>query len=229
MVTAMLPLPRPKAGLSQIEATIDESTWSHDVAGGPNDGALVAAIAAGDVAALDQLYRRYRAVAFAVACKVVQDPAAAEDVVHDAFLRFWRASSSFQPGRGSPRGWLLTIVRNAAIDALRARELAWRPRPTFASCEFQASVDDDICLTVAAAADARRVGSALTALPPEQRAAIELAFFGGLTHGQIAERTGVPLGTVKGRVRLGLRRLRQELQDLAPSGHENQPDQMRAA
>jgi len=197
--------------------------------GEPDDGALVAAVAAGDVAALDLLYRRYHPLAFGVACKLLRDRAAAEDVVHDAFLSVWRAASSFQPGRGSPRAWLLRIVRNAAIDSLRARELAQRPRTTLARLEAHAPADEDISWIVATAAEARRLGAALTALPAEQRSAIELAFFAGLTHDQIAALTGVPLGTVKGRVRLGLRRLRRDLQDLAPASSGTPPVHLRAA
>jgi RNA polymerase sigma-70 factor (ECF subfamily) len=216
MVTAILPLVIARSGTSPVGANTDESHLGHDAAGEPDDGALVTAVAAGDVAALDLLYRRHRSLALGVACKLLRDRAAAEDVVHDAFLSVWRAAASFQPGRGSPRAWLLTIVRNAAIDSLRARELAQRPRTTRARLQFHAPLDEDIGATVAMAAEARRLGAALTALPPEQRSAIELAFFAGLTHDQIAARTGAPLGTVKGRVRLGLRRLRRDLQDPAP-------------
>jgi RNA polymerase sigma-70 factor, ECF subfamily len=229
MVTAVLPFAIHRAGPSLIGMTIEDPAPGCIDAADVNDQALVAAIAAGDITALDQFYRRYRPAAFAVACKVLRDPTRAEDVVHDAFLRFWQSASSFQSGRGSPRGWLLTIVRNAAIDILRARDHAWQARSTFASCEADASGDEDICLTVAAATDARRLSTALMALPPEQRYAIELAFFGELTHGQIAELTGVPLGTVKGRVRLGLRRLRHELRDLAPSATGNQSIHLPAA
>jgi RNA polymerase sigma-70 factor (ECF subfamily) len=206
-----------------------ESDQDHGDAGEPDDLALMAAVAAGDVAVLDLLYRRYRLLAFAVACKLLRDPAVAEDIVHDAFLSVWRAASSFQPGRGSPRAWLVTIVRNAAIDSLRTRELARRPRTTFARLQAHAPVDEDISWTVVTAAEARRLGAALIALPPEQRSAIELAFFAGLTHDQIAELIGVPLGTVKGRVRLGLRRLRHALQDLAPSSADTPASQTRAA
>ncbi len=229
MVTAVLPLVISRAGPSPIGTSTEQPEVGDCAVGEPDDGALVAAVAAGDVAALDLLYRRYHPLALGVACKLLRDRAAAEDVVHDAFLSVWRAASSFQPGRGSPRAWLLRIVRNAAIDSLRARELTRRPRTTFARLQVHAPADEDICWTVATAAEARRLGAALTALPPEQRSAIELAFFAGLTHDQIAARTGVPLGTVKGRVRLGLRRLRRELQDLAPSSPGTQPAQMRAA
>jgi RNA polymerase sigma-70 factor (ECF subfamily) len=178
------------------------------------DAALGAAVAAGDIAAFDTLYRRYRPAAFATAFALLREPDAAEDAVHDALLRAWRSAASFQPARGSLRSWLLTIVRHTAIDHLRARQLARRPQPKLA---YEATADDgdDIFTSVAIAADARRLREALRALPAEQRHALELAFFAGLTHGEIAARTGTPLGTVKGRVRLGLRRLRRDLSDLA--------------
>jgi RNA polymerase sigma-70 factor (ECF subfamily) len=183
------------------------------------DTALLAAIASGDAAALDRLYVRYRPVAFAAAYTVLQEPSASDDVVHDAFLKVWRAAATFSPSRGSLRSWLLTIVRNAAIDHLRARH-KHPPASTLEPGE-RPSLDlrshEDIAITVARAADARRLHSALGALPPAQRQAVELAFFGGLSHGEIAARTGTPLGTVKGRVRLGLRRLRHDLRDLGPA------------
>ena len=182
-----------------------------------DDGALLAAVAAGDAAALDQLYLRFRQAAFAAAYALLRDPAAAEDAVHDAFLRVWRSASSFHPSRGALRAWLLAIVRNAAIDALRARQLAQRPQTTLALLDLHSSAQDDVATIVAVTADTSRLRAALTSLPPAQRNAVELAFFAGLTHGEIARRTGVPLGTVKGRVRLALRRLRHDLGDLAPS------------
>jgi RNA polymerase sigma-70 factor (ECF subfamily) len=229
MVTAAMPLGIPRVDLSPFGTNTTEPNLGYGASSELEDVALVAAVAAGDVAALDLLYRRYRPLAIAVACGLLRDRAAAEDIVHDAFLSVWRAASSFQPGRGSPRAWLLRIVRNAAIDSLRARELARRPGTTLACHQAHAPCDEDICWTVATAAEARRLGIALTALPPEQRTAIELAFFGGLTHDQIAAHTGVPIGTVKGRVRLGLRRLRRDLKDLAPPSAETQPGHVRAA
>jgi RNA polymerase sigma-70 factor (ECF subfamily) len=183
-----------------------------------DEAGLVLAIAAGDAAALDLLYRRYRPLAFAAAYALLQDPHAAEDAVHDAFLKAWRAAASFQPARGSLRAWLLTIVRNAAIDHLRTRRVVTRPDLTFEREEAQAGSDPDVASTVEAATDATRLHAALRTLPPAQRHAVELAFFAGLTHGEIARQTGLPLGTVKGRVRLGLRRLRDHLQDLDQAG-----------
>lgn len=184
----------------------------------PDDADLITAIAAGDAAALDQLYVRYRPAAFATAYAVLRDPGAAEDTVHDAFLGVWRGAASFRPERGSLRGWLLTIVRNAAMDHLRARRFTLQPTVEIDQIERRGHVSEDVSHEVVLAADARRVRAAMRTLPPAQRDAIELAFFGGLTHGEIAARTGLPLGTVKGRLRLGLRRLRRDLGDLTPSG-----------
>lgn len=179
------------------------------------DVAFGAAVAAGDITAFDALYRRYRPAAFATAFALLREPDAAEDAVHDALLRAWRSAASFQPARGSLRSWLLTIVRHTAIDHLRAQQLARRPQLKLAPKAVADDGDDDLFTRVATAADARRLREALRALPAEQRHALELAFFAGLTHGEIAARTGTPLGTVKGRVRLGLRRLRRDLSDLA--------------
>jgi RNA polymerase sigma-70 factor (ECF subfamily) len=187
--------------------------------GDAEDTALVAAIANGDASALDQLYVRYRRVTFAAAYAVAQEPSASDDIVHDAFLKVWRSAATFSPGHGSVRSWLQAIVRNVAIDHLRARRKTL-PASTLDHLELSPLGDgsqEDIATTVARAADARLLHSALGALPPAQRQAVELAFFGGLSHGEIAARTGTPLGTVKGRVRLGLRRLRHDLRELAPA------------
>jgi DNA-directed RNA polymerase specialized sigma24 family protein len=107
--------------------------------------------------------------------------------------------------------------------------LTLRPRTTFVGLRVHAPVNEDVCSTVVTAAEAHRLGAALISLSPDQPFAIELAFFAGLTHEQIAELTGVPLGTVKGRVRLGLRRLRHALQDLAPSSSGTLSIQVQAA
>ena len=182
---------------------------------GRDDTALAVAIAAGDATAFDELYHRYRSLAFAVALGLLREPAAAEDAVHDAFLRLWRAAQSFQPARGPLRSWLLTIVRNAAIDELRARQLAQRPEVNQAQRDIHDLLDEDVAAGALARVEAEQLRAALRSLPHAQRQALELAFFAGLTHGEIAAHTGIPLGTVKGRVRLGLRRLRQDLGELA--------------
>lgn len=217
MVTTVAPFTRAAAIAPGQSCRAGDRAPGHIGLGQLDDNALMAAVLAGDAAALDQLYVRYRPVAFAAAYALLRDPNAAEDAVHDAFLSVWRAASSFKPGRGSPRGWLLTIVRNTAIDVLRARQLARRQQATLVGIEISAQPEEDVSATVAMVGDARRLRTALTALPLPQRHAVELAFFGGLSHGEIAERTDVPLGTVKGRIRLGLRRLRHDLSASVPS------------
>jgi RNA polymerase sigma-70 factor, ECF subfamily len=186
----------------------------------PDDAATIAAVAAGDAAALDLLYVRFRPAAFATAYAVLRDPATAEDVVHDAFLSVWRNAASYRRERGAARAWLLTIVRNAAIDHLRSRRFLVQLQPTDEIDRYERPgrdrIAEDVASTVAATTDAHRVRAAVRTLPAAQRDAVELAFFAGLTHGEIAARTGLPLGTVKGRLRLGLRRLRKDLPDLAP-------------
>jgi RNA polymerase sigma-70 factor (ECF subfamily) len=198
---------------ASASASASASAWNGTAEA--DDSALTASIAAGDAAAFDELYRRYQPLAFAVALGLLHEPAAAEDAVHDAFLRFWRAARSFQPARGALRSWLLTIVRNAAIDELRARQLARRPEVTRAQLDVHVHPGDDVVAGALARSEAERLHVALRSLPAAQRQALELAFFAGLTHSEIAARTGMPLGTVKGRVRLGLRRLRHDLGDYA--------------
>lgn len=176
------------------------------------DIADIALLARGDTAALGRLYDRYSRTTFAAAYQLLQDAAAAEDAVQDAYMRAWRNAASFQRHRGSVRSWLVSIARHAAIDQLRSRAVAQRFQSTLIRLEHPASSDDPaaVCLLTA---EVDRLHRALGALPNEQRLAIELAFFSGLTHMEIATRTGAPLGTVKGRVRLGLRRLRDTLGD----------------
>jgi RNA polymerase sigma-70 factor (ECF subfamily) len=202
MVTTRFALGQMPAGQAYVQPELD-------------DARLMAALRAGEMAALDALYSRYHGAAFATALALLRETAAAEDVVHDAFLRAWRSAASFQAERGSLRAWLMTVVRNTAIDHLRARQLAMRPQPRLAAVADGGS-DADPLATVAIASEARRLREAMAGLPEAQRLVLELAFFAGLTHGEIAARTGAPLGTVKGRLRLGLGRLRQTLGDLAP-------------
>jgi RNA polymerase sigma-70 factor (ECF subfamily) len=179
------------------------------------DESLVAAIATGDAVALGQLYDRHARLAIAVAHRVLGEQGAAEDAVQDAFVAVWRRASSFDPARGAARAWLLTIVRNCAIDRRRGRHArALSDAPLDDVAYRLATSADETFATVAASVEATRVRAALQALPADQRGAIELAYFGGLTQHEIAEATGAPLGTVKGRIRLGLRKLREELGDL---------------
>jgi RNA polymerase sigma-70 factor (ECF subfamily) len=186
----------------------------------PHDDALLAQrIRSGDRTALGELYDRYASLALATALRVVADRQLAEDLVHDAFVATWQKIERFDPERGSLRAWLLTIVRNRALD---------RVRGTRASIEVGAADDQSLLRTGAnptwEAAIARRSAAelrgALEELPSEQREAVELAYFGGRTYREIAVLTGVPLGTANGRLRLALAKLRDALRltDAAPSG-----------
>jgi len=176
------------------------------------DAALLRALSGGDGAALAALYDRHGRIAFAVAYRVLGERGAAEDAVQDAFLSVWRNAGRYRPDRGSVRSWLLTIARNAAVDRRRGRHRRDAMTATLDDVAFglEAATDDPF-LTVAAGLEATAVRSAMASLPDEQRRAIELAYFGGLTHQEVADRTGEPLGTVKGRLRLGLQKLRAAL------------------
>ena len=167
-------------------------------------------IAAGELDALEELYDRYKTMAYSIAYRITNDATLAEDVVQDAFLGTWRNAAKYVEGRGSVKTWLLSIVHHRAIDAIRRR----RPTtelPESTDTPPAALTEPDIWAEVAADLDAEMVRSAMDALSPPQREAIELAYFGGLTQVEIAERTGTPLGTIKSRMRLGLLAMRGDL------------------
>jgi RNA polymerase sigma-70 factor (ECF subfamily) len=174
------------------------------------DRAVLALVTAGQLDALQELYDRYRVMAYSIALRITSDAALAEDVVQDAFLGVWRNASRYVDGRGSVKTWLLSIVHHRAVDAVRRR------RPTTELPEREdvpppALQLPDIWHEVAAGLDRTEIAAAMATLPDVQREAIELAYWGGLTQPEIAERTGAPLGTVKSRVRLGLLALRRAL------------------
>jgi RNA polymerase sigma-70 factor (ECF subfamily) len=136
-------------------------------------------------------------------------------VVQEAFLNVWRKASGYQLGRGSVRTWLLTIVHNLAIDRRRGRHRREMTDVQIDEVEYSLGTDDEeLFSTVTGAIEAEQVRRVLADLPPEQRQPIVLAYFGGLTHQEIAEQTGTPLGTVKSRMRLGLQKLRAALEQM---------------
>jgi RNA polymerase sigma-70 factor (ECF subfamily) len=174
------------------------------------DRAILARVAGGELDALEELYDRYRTMAYSIAFRVTGDATLAEDVLQDAFLGAWRHAGRYVEGRGSVKTWLLAIVHHRAIDAIRRR----RPTTTLPEREDvppPALTTPDVWGEVAAGLDAETVRAALAVLPEAQREAIELAYFGGLTQQEVAARTGAPLGTVKGRMRLGLLAMRRAL------------------
>lgn len=186
-----------------------------------DDGELIQAISDRDKIAVMQLYDRYGRLAFALAYRIVGDPSLAEEVVQDAFLQVWNRAETFDLARGNNvRGWLMTIVHNRSID-VRRRDLDRRP-PAIALDDVSDRLSvPDVWGDVAANLDRDQMRAAIDTLPRDQRRTIELAFFEGLTHGEIAERENTPLGTVKGRLRLGLGKLRTVLS--APTGIMSEP------
>lgn len=164
--------------------------------------------ASAGIGALEELYDAYHRQALGVALRVLGDMGEAEEVVQEAFLAAWRAGHTYDPERGSARTWILTLVRNRSIDVIRARQR----RPVQPLDEaFDPPDATDVPLQAALNVDAARASEALYRLPPDQREAIELAYASGLSHTEIAARLQVPVGTVKGRIRLGLDRLRMAL------------------
>ena len=174
------------------------------------DRAVLERVAAGQLDALEELYDRYRTMAYSIALRITADASTAEDVVQDAFLGAWRNAARYAEGRGSVKTWLLSIVHHRAVDALRRR----RPTTELPDAESPppaALTLPDIWPEVAAGLDREDVQSALRTLSEVQREALELAYFGGLTQQEIAARTNTPLGTVKSRMRLGLLTMRRAL------------------
>jgi RNA polymerase sigma-70 factor, ECF subfamily len=176
------------------------------------DEELMPLIGKRDPEAFEVFYDRHGGVAYSLAYRIVGEKAAAEDVTQEAFISIWRSGARFDRARGSVRSWMLSIVRNRAIDILRSRA-GKAPKLTF---------DDDAILEQRPSEEltedeamrretATEIRGALGELPGEQSKVIELAYFGGFSQSEISRMLGVPLGTVKGRMRLGLEKIRGEL------------------
>ncbi len=175
------------------------------------DVALLARIRDGDADALSALYARFGGPLYSLAYQVVRDPGSAEDVVQEVFVAVWRDAGRFDPAKGSPAGWLFSLARHKSIDLLR-RETTARSRSVEVDLTLKAA-DDDVERETWLGIRRERTLETLEALPSAQREAVELAFFAGLTHVEVAERLGIPLGTAKTRIRTGLLRLRELLGD----------------
>jgi RNA polymerase sigma-70 factor, ECF subfamily len=166
----------------------------------------------GEARAFAVIFDRHSGVAFSLAFRMCGRRAKAEDVVQEAFLSLWRSGSRYDRSRGSVRSWVLSAVHNKAIDAFR-REAAWGRDVRDDGIAEQMPAPDLTDVEVERREDASQVRGALEELPADQRRVIELAYFGGFTHSQIAETLELPAGTVKGRMRLGLAKLRLALTD----------------
>ena len=190
---------------------------------GPEDdgSALIAALAAGDERAAGRLYDRYAPMLMAVAFRITRSRADAEEVVLETLEQAWRQAQRYEQSRGSLGAWLAVIARSRAFDRVRTdqrrarRVVSVEEQPGGA---FPDAIDESASsMDVAEASEARvLVARALGALPAAQREAVELAFYDGLSHSEVAERLGEPLGTIKTRIRMGMRKLRDMLQPLSP-------------
>jgi RNA polymerase sigma-70 factor (ECF subfamily) len=194
--------------------TTDELRLERALAG-VTDADLCTMAASGDGRALEELYERYSRIVMSLALRMLLEPGAAEELTQEVFFRAWKQAGVYREGRGSYATWLLSITHNMAIDEIRKRQR----RP-------QRALLDDPVAAVAAIVDGDRpvedhawvgvlreeVAGALATLPGNQRAPIELAYFRGLTQREVANTLDVPLGTIKTRMRLGMRKLREELE-----------------
>ena len=180
-----------------------------------DDLTLMKRIARQDEAALGELYDRYSRLVYSVAYRVVGDHGAAEEITLDVFTRVWEKASAYQPERAKVLTWISRMTRNRAIDILRREEvrplkhsIGWGDAPSEPVADGQ-DPEQAAGLTL----EMERVRAAMASLPPEQQEALALAYFKGYTHSEIAGVLDLPLGTVKGRIRAGMQKLRQELTD----------------
>jgi len=178
-----------------------------------SDEALLSAIARGDVLAMDSLHQRYSRILYSLAYRMVADHQIAEDLIQDAFLSVWRRSTSFSPQAGAARSWLISILHHRAIDYLRrVRRRSHIQEAPLDEIELdETTAVSDVWDEAWRSVQSSQVRAALMQIPPEQRLVIELAYFQGWTHTEIAEGTLTPLGTVKARMRLGLNHLKRAL------------------
>jgi RNA polymerase sigma-70 factor, ECF subfamily len=181
-----------------------------------DDRAIITRIAAGLGEALGDLYDRHGGAVYSLACRILQDAAEAEDVVQDVFAQAWRDAARYDAGRASVAGWLLLLARTRAIDRLRARRVRGIGL-AIAAAPDAADPSSDQESAVIRSSEARQLRAAYAELTEPQRVAIDLAYYEGLTHAEIAARLQEPLGTVKTRIRSALQRLRGVL---ARAGHE---------
>jgi RNA polymerase sigma-70 factor (ECF subfamily) len=202
-------LDRRSAGVAMINRLRGRRTEL----GGLADEDLIVLAGARNADAFEAIFDRHAGAAYSLAYRMCGERELAEEIVQEAFLALWRGVGSYQPGRGSLRNWLLGGVRNRMIDAFRARARSVPVAGATAGDEAAAAVPGraDTEAEAISRAEAREIRSALEQLPDEQRRVIELAYFGGLSHTEIAAMLGVPAGTVKGRMRLGLGKLRGNL------------------
>jgi RNA polymerase sigma-70 factor (ECF subfamily) len=197
-----------------VNGSPPDQPWSDVEARTLSDEALVMLVSGRDERAFEQIYDRYSDLVYSVALRIVADPAIAQDVAQEVFLRLWRAPSSYDSGRGRFANWLVSVARNRAVDEVRTRG-----RRRLREVGSATAIDDppdgqveDPSAIAQADMDSKAVRRALGGLPEEQRLTLELAYYGGLTQQEISQLLNQPLGTVKTRTRLAMKKLRLALQ-----------------
>jgi RNA polymerase sigma-70 factor, ECF subfamily len=196
-----------------LHATKQETATKTLVKPEPTDEQLISAICKGEESAIEVLYERYHRYAYALAYRILRDPVTAEDIVQDAFLSIWRKASSYRSQTGRVQSWIQAIVRNRSIDKIRAsahRDYQWTPLQV-ENEQDPASEQPDVWEQAWQSEQHRIIYQVMEQIPDDQRNVIELAYFWGLTHAEIAEQYQIPLGTVKGRMRLGLQKMKSLL------------------
>src|SRR3954453_13572307 len=188
---------RPESSESALQSLADEE--------------LMALVAKGQARAFETIYERHGGAAFSLAYRMTGSRSAAEDVTQEAFLNLWRSGAHYDRSRGSVRTWILGIVHHRAIDALRRTSVHAKRRSDDETAAERLEAPERVDEDVARRDEAAIVRSAMETLPSEQVQVIELAYFGGFTHVEIAEMLSQPVGTVKGRMRLGLKKMRESL------------------
>jgi RNA polymerase sigma-70 factor (ECF subfamily) len=177
------------------------------------DEDLMQLVRQGEAIAFEIIYERHSSAAFSLAYRMTGKRSIAEDVVQEAFLSLWRSGARYDRTRGSVRTWTLGIVHNRAIDALRRGIVHDRRRASDEGIEERFEAPENTEVEVARRDESREIRDAMSELPSEQSQVIELAYFGGFTHTEIASMLGAPIGTIKGRMRLGLAKMRLSLGD----------------
>ena len=201
------PLPAPARSFNSAQGAATASSGK-----AAEDAALLAKVEQGDAQAMASLFDRYSGIVYSVALRVLKDTGQAEDVMQEIFIQIWKKPGTFVSGRGSLGAWLVVVARNRAIDSLRRR------RPTDSVEDVALASSTDLASEAERNTLMERVRIFLHQLPPEQRRSVEMSYFEGMSHSEIAERTGDPLGTVKTRIRLALITLRKAMQNKTITG-----------